>query len=103
MPSWYVLARPLHGCLSFGATFPSSLRCVQALRDTRKMRERFEGYLDRKAAELARRLGSSIVVRSYNLGVAAPYITEASVVESVIEPPNKLVCIPALCPCWPQW
>jgi hypothetical protein len=63
---------------------------LQALRDTRKMRERFEAYLDRKAGELARRMGSSITVRSYDLGVAAPYITDATVLESVMDKPNRL-------------
>lgn len=67
-----------------------------ACRDTSKMRDRFETYLTNKVAELSRRLGCYLEIRSYDLGSAMPYLTKCRVVESVLDAPNtSLVCVHA--------
>eukprot|EP01134_Creolimax_fragrantissima_P007410 CFRG7410T1 len=54
-----------------------------ALRDTRKLRERFEAWIDKKITDLRKVLGDVTLVE-YDLGSSSPFITNCQVTESVV-------------------
>ncbi|KNC84474.1 hypothetical protein SARC_03307 [Sphaeroforma arctica JP610] len=54
-----------------------------ALRDTRKMRERFEAWMETKIMDLKKVIGSVSLVE-YDLGHSTPFLTNCQVTESVV-------------------